>query len=163
ANVRRVDLAAALMGSPGDLAAAVNLMLGDVARPPLAAAQVAAFIGNGIPTTVRRARVATHPNQEPPDAALHERAIESSHRHYETEMLKTTRLFPHVVETLDHFSGKRLGIVTSKEVRFTRFLLNHFGIAKYFQAIVGGDMTPARKPDPQPVLEALRLLEGQAA
>src|SRR5689334_11423410 len=162
ATILLFDLDGTLIDSLGDLAASINLMLRDLDRPPLGAEQVAAFIGNGIPTTVRRALVATHPNQEPPDPALHERAIESVHRHYATEMLNTTRLFPNVVETLDHFRGKRLGVVTSKEVRFTKFLLDHFGIANYFGAIVGGDTTPARKPDPQPVLEALRLLEGQA-
>ena len=157
------DLDGTLIDSLGDLAASINLMLSDLDRPPLNAAQVAAFIGNGIPTTVRRALVATHPTEQPPDPALHERAIESVHRHYASQMLNTTRLFPTVVETLEHFSGKRLGVVTSKEVRFTKFLLDHFGVAKYFQAIVGGDTTPARKPDPQPVLEALRLLDGQAS
>jgi phosphoglycolate phosphatase len=154
------DLDGTLIDSLGDLAASINLMLGDLDRPPLSAAQVAAFIGNGIPTTVRRALVATHPNQEPPDPLLHELAIAAVHQHYASQMLNTTRLFPNVVETLDHFSGKRLGVVTSKEVRFTEFLLEHFGVAKYFAAIVGGDTTPARKPDPRPVLEALRLLKG---
>ncbi|MFL6212696.1 MAG: phosphoglycolate phosphatase [Blastocatellia bacterium] len=162
ANLLLFDLDGTLIDSLGDLAASINLMLRDLDRPPLSAEQVAAFIGNGIPTTVRRALVATHPNQEPPDPALHELAIEAVHRHYATQMLNTTRLFPHVVETLEHFSGKRLGVVTSKEVRFTEFLLDHFGIAKYFKAIVGGDTTAARKPDPQPVLEALRMLDGPA-
>src|ERR1051325_3278075 len=154
ATIVLFDLDGTLIDSLGALAASLNLMLRDLDRPPLSREQVAAFIGNGIPTTVRRALVATHPNQEPPDPALHDAA---------TEMLKTTRLFPNVVETLEHFRGKRLGVVTSKEVRFTEFLLDHFGIAKYFDTIVGGDTTPARKPDPQPVLEALRLLEGRAA
>jgi phosphoglycolate phosphatase len=163
ATILLFDLDGTLIDSLGDLAASINLMLRDLDRPPLGREQVAAFIGNGIPTTVHRALVATHPNQEPPGPALHERAIESVHRHYATEMLNTTRLFPKVVETLDHFRGKRLGVVTSKEVRFTEFLLDHFGIAKYFEAIVGGDTTLARKPDPQPVLEALRLLEGPAS
>jgi len=163
ATILLFDLDGTLIDSLGDLAASINLMLGDLDRPPLSREQVAAFIGNGIPTTVRRALTATHPSEEPPDPALHERAIESVHRHYATQMLNTTRLFPGVIETLEHFHGKRLGVVTSKEVRFTEFLLDHFGIAKYFSAIVGGDTTPARKPDPQPVLEALRLLGGKAA
>ena len=162
ANLLLFDLDGTLIDSLGDLAATINLMLSDLGRPPLSADQVAAFIGNGIPTTVHRALVATHPGHEPPDEALHETAIEAVHRHYATQMLNTTRLFPNVIETLEHFRGKKMGVVTSKEVRFTEFLLDHFGIANYFGAIVGGDTTPARKPDPRPVLEALRLLDGQA-
>jgi phosphoglycolate phosphatase len=156
------DLDGTLIDSLGDLAASINLMLADFDRPPISREQVGAFIGNGIPTTVRRALVATHPNQEPPDADLHQRAIAAVHRHYAAEMFKTTRLFPNVIETLEHFHGKRLAVVTSKEVNFTHLMLDHFRIAKYFDAIVGGDTTPARKPDPQPVLEALRLLNGIA-
>ncbi|HKP11368.1 MAG TPA: HAD family hydrolase [Blastocatellia bacterium] len=162
ANLLLFDLDGTLIDSLGDLAATINLMLRDLDRPPLSAEQVAAFIGNGIPTTVHRALVATHPGEEPPDKALHDLAIETVHRHYATQMLNTTRLFPNVVETLEHFRGKKMGVVTSKEARFTEFILDHFGIAKYFGAIVGGDTTPARKPDPRPVLEALRVLDGPA-
>ena len=73
-------------------------------------------------------------------------------------MFNTTRLYPLVGETLAWFANKSKAVVTSKEVRFTKIILDHFDIAKYFDAIVGGDTTPARKPDPRPVLEALRLL-----
>lgn len=156
------DLDGTLIDSLGDLAATINLMLRDLDRPPVSREQVGAFIGHGIPTTVHRALVATHPTGEPPDAELHALAIETVHRHYANEMLSTTRLFPNVVETLRYFHDKGLAVVTSKEVRFTELMLDHFGIAKYFDAIVGGDTTPARKPDPQPVLEALRLLGGKA-
>jgi phosphoglycolate phosphatase len=156
------DLDGTLIDSLGDLTATINLMLRDLGRPPLSCEQLGAFIGNGIPTTVRRALTATDPRREPPDATLHARAVALVHEHYAGEMFKTTRLFPNVVETLDHFRDKRLGVVTSKEVRFTHLMLDHFGIAKYFDAIVGGDTTPARKPDPRPVLEALRLLGGPA-
>jgi phosphoglycolate phosphatase len=157
------DLDGTLIDSLSDLTASLNLMLRDLDRSPLSPEQVGAFIGNGIPTTVRRALVATHPDHEPPDADLHALAIATVHKHYATQMFKTTQLFPNVVDTLDFFRHKRLGIVTSKEVRFTHLMLEHFGIAERFAAIVGGDTTPARKPDPQPVLEALRLLGVAAA
>jgi len=154
------DLDGTLIDSLGDLTATINLMLRDLDRPPLSREQLGAFIGNGIPTTVERALTATHPRHELPAAELHAWAVTLVHEHYANEMLKTTQLFPNVVETLDHFRNKRMGVVTSKEVRFTHLMLDHFGIAKYFAAIVGGDTTPARKPDPRPVLEALRLLSG---
>jgi phosphoglycolate phosphatase len=162
ANLLLFDLDGTLIDSLGDLTATINLMLGDLERPPLSREQLGAFIGNGIPTTVQRALTATDPRHELPDAELHARGVALVHEHYASEMLKTTQLFPNVIETLDHFRDKRLGVVTSKEVRFTHLMLDHFGIAKYFTAIVGGDTTPARKPDPRPVLEALRLLNGLA-
>src|SRR6185369_17560771 len=88
------------------------------------------------------------------------RGIALMHSHYANEMLKTTRLYPRVSETLAALDEKRKAVVTSKEVRFTKIILEHFDIAKYFDAIIGGDTTPARKPDPGPVLEAVRQLGG---
>jgi phosphoglycolate phosphatase len=85
------------------------------------------------------------------------------HTRYAEEMFKTTRLYPKVAETLAALDNKLKAVVTSKEVRFTKLILDHFDISRYFHAIVGGDTTPARKPDPAPVLEALRLLDGSAA
>jgi phosphoglycolate phosphatase len=85
------------------------------------------------------------------------------HQHYAHEMLKTTRLYPYVSQTLDFFNDKSKAVVTSKEVRFTRILLDHFGIADRFDVIVGGDTVSARKPDPEPVREAIRLLGGSAS
>jgi phosphoglycolate phosphatase len=41
-------------------------------------------------------------------------------------------------------------------------ILERFNISGCFDAIVGGDTTPARKPDPGPVLEAMRQLGGAA-
>ena len=85
------------------------------------------------------------------------------HKHYADQMLVSTRLYPSVGETLRFFEHKRKAVVTSKEVRFTRIILEHFEIADCFDALVGGDTLPARKPDPGPVLEALRLVEKPAS
>src|SRR5689334_15665067 len=110
------DLDGTLIDSLGDLTATINLMLRDLERPPLSPEQLGAFIGNGIPTTVERALTATDPRHERPAAELHARAVALVHEHYASQMFKTTQLFPNVVETLDHFRSKRLGVVTSKEV-----------------------------------------------
>jgi phosphoglycolate phosphatase len=157
------DLDGTLIDSKTDLANSINLMLADVGRPQLDEAVVGGFVGDGVRVLVRRCLTATHPNHEPPNDELHKRGIALMHQHYADEMLKTTRLYPHVAETLDAFKDKRKAVVTSKEVRFTRILLEHFGIANRFDVIVGGDTVSARKPDPEPVREAIRLLGGSAS
>ena len=157
------DLDGTLIDSKSDLANSINLMLADLNRPPLDEATVGGFVGDGVRVLVHRCLTATDPNRQPPEESLHTKAIALMHSHYAQEMLKTTRLYPQVAETLAAFGNKRKAIVTSKEVRFTKIILDHFDIARYFDAIVGGDTTPARKPDPRPVLEALRLLGGSAA
>lgn len=157
------DLDGTLIDSKTDLANSINLMLQDLGRPTLTEAEVGGFVGDGVRVLVRRCLTATDPDQQPPDEALHAKGIELMHTHYADEMLKTTRLYPQVPETLAAFDQKRKAVVTSKEVRFTKIILEHFDIAHFFDAIVGGDTTPLRKPDPGPVLEALKQLGANAS
>jgi phosphoglycolate phosphatase len=157
------DLDGTLIDSRTDLANSINLMLADLNRPSLDEATVGGFVGDGVRVLVYRCLTATDANHLPPDEALHTKGISLMHSHYAREMLKTTCLYPQVAETLAAFGNKLKAIVTSKEVRFTKIILDHFNITRYFDAIVGGDTTPARKPDPRPVLEAIRLLGGTAA
>jgi len=156
------DLDGTLIDSRTDLANSINLMLSDLGRPPLDEATVGGFVGDGVRVLVRRSLTATDPNHQPPPVDLHAKGVELMHRHYAEEMFKTTHLYPQVAETLAALDNKLKAVVTSKESRFTKQILEHFDISRYFDAIVGGDTTPARKPDPAPVLEALRLLEGSA-
>jgi phosphoglycolate phosphatase len=157
------DLDGTLIDSRTDLANSINLMLTDLGRPLLDEVTVGGFVGDGVRVLVYRCLTASDPNHLPPEEALHAKGIALMHNHYAEEMLKTTRLYPQIAETLAFFGKKRKAVVTSKEVRFTKIILDHFDIAGYFDAIVGGDTTPARKPDPRPVLEAIRLLGGPAA
>jgi phosphoglycolate phosphatase len=157
------DLDGTLIDSRTDLANSINLMLADLGRPLLDEVTVGGFVGDGVRVLVHRCLTATDPNHQQPEEALHANGIALMHSHYADEMLKTTRLYPQIAETLASFGNKRKAVVTSKEVRFTKIILDHFDIARYFDAIVGGDTTPARKPDPRPVLEAVRLLGGPAA
>lgn len=156
------DLDGTLIDSKTDLAASINLMLVDLGRPPLSEDTIGSFVGDGVRVLVYRSLTATDPARQPPDERLHAEGIARMHSHYANQMLNATCLFPGVVDTLDFFRDKRLGVVTSKEVRFTRILLDHFRITHYFNCIVGGDTLPERKPDPKPVIEAVRLLDGQA-
>src|ERR1044071_2061453 len=153
------DLDGTLIDSKSDLRKSINFMLSHLGRPQIDEATVGSFFGDGVRVLVRRCLTVTDPNHQPPDEELHKRGVALMHQHYADEMLKTTKLYPHVSETLAHFNNKRKAVVTSKEVRFTKIILEHFRIASCFDSIVGGDTTPARKPDPAPVLEALRMLD----
>jgi phosphoglycolate phosphatase len=156
------DLDGTLIDSGSDLASSINLMLGDLGRSALSEAKIGSFVGDGVRVLVYRSLTATHPNHQPPDEALHAKGIALMHSHYADEMFKTTRLYPGVEKTLAAFDNRRKAVVTSKEVRFTKMILERFNISGCFDAIVGGDTTPARKPDPGPVLEAMRQLSGAA-
>jgi phosphoglycolate phosphatase len=156
------DLDGTLIDSKADLARSINLMLAELGRSALSEETVGGFVGDGVRVLVRRSLTATDINRQPPEPELHARGVELMHKHYADQMLVATSLFPGVADTLRFFSGKKKAVVTSKEVRFTRILLDHFGITDCFDAIVGGDTLPERKPDPAPVIEGLRLLDATA-
>jgi pyrophosphatase PpaX len=67
----------------------------------------------------------------------------------------------HVLTTLKD-EGRRLGLVTAKrrgtvDLAFARLPIEHF-----FDVVVAGDETQLHKPDPAPLLLALRRLEANA-
>jgi len=73
------------------------------------------------------------------------------------------RPFPGVLETVTAVrdSGRVLGIVTSKKRRATRMGLVRCELPEeWFEAIVTADDVDRYKPEPDPVLEALRLLDA---
>lgn len=154
------DLDGTLIDSLRDIAASVNLMLAELDRAKLDEAAVSRFVGDGVRVLVYRALTATDPAHHPPDDNLHADGLALMRKHYAKQMLVTTRLYPGVAETLEHFREKPKAIVTSKETEFTRKIISHFGIADHFQCVIGGDTLPERKPDPRPVLEAIIQMGG---
>jgi phosphoglycolate phosphatase len=117
-------------------------------------------VGDGVRVLIHRALTATHPDKQPPDSILHAQGLEIMKNHYAEQKLVKTRLYPGVSETLAYFSNKKKAVVTAKEADFTRDLLEYFGIAEYFDCIIGGDTCPKKKPDPAPLLEALKRMGG---
>jgi pyrophosphatase PpaX len=57
--------------------------------------------------------------------------------------------------------GRRLGIVSAKRRQTVERVFEGAGIGEYFDAVVGSDDTDRHKPDPDPVLKALELLEAE--
>jgi phosphoglycolate phosphatase len=68
--------------------------------------------------------------------------------------------FPGVRESLRrlHEAGLRTGVVTNKQQRFARGLLELLELIAWVDLVVGGDSCERRKPDPQPLLFACERL-----
>jgi pyrophosphatase PpaX len=56
--------------------------------------------------------------------------------------------------------SRRLGIVSAKRRPTVERALRSAGMGEYFDVVVGSDDTQRHKPDPEPVLKALELLEA---
>ena len=87
-------------------------------------------------------------------------ALKRFEHHYALLNGLRSALYPGVREGLAALRsrGVRLACVTNKPARFTQPLLEHFDLARYFDAVVSGDSVARGKPDPEPLLAACRQL-----
>lgn len=87
--------------------------------------------------------------------------------HYQTIHTEKTVLLPRAKEAIEFaHSMARLGVVTTKTSEFSRILLEHFDLMKYFDVLIGREDVEHPKPDPEPVIKALLALghrHGQVA
>jgi phosphoglycolate phosphatase len=148
------DLDGTLVDSAADLRMALNVTLRELHRREMTLEEARHMIGDGTRALVERALAATGPVSE----------LEWAHRRflktYEAAPAKLSRLYPGVQTTLEslHASGARFAICTNKPQAATVAILEAFDIAKYFDAMLGGDVVPFRKPDPRHLLAAIKQL-----
>lgn len=147
------DLDGTLIHSAPELLNAANTYLAGLDRAPLTLAELQGFIGNGVPTLVKRLRAARALDTGPEDIA---RFLGI----YQNNPVGHTTVYPGVVAALQTLSlaGVPLGVCTNKPEKPTRDILDHFGINRYFRTVVGGDTLPVHKPDPAPLRHAMQEL-----
>jgi len=79
--------------------------------------------------------------------------------HYRTIHTQKTVLLPKVKEAIELASSfATLGVVTTKTGKYSRELLEYFGLMKYFEVLIGYEDVQNPKPDPEPIIKALNLL-----
>lgn len=73
-----------------------------------------------------------------------------------------TRMFDGAMEAVEALKteGYAVGICTNKPERLAEQLLTSLGVREAFGCLVGADTLPVRKPDPAPLFEAVRRLNG---
>lgn len=141
------DLDGTLIDSVPDLHAAGNMLLAELGLAPIDLATARSFVGDGARVYIKRSLDAR--GQVPDDSALTD-ATERFIALYEEHASDRTVPYPDVPETLAALkeTGFRLGICTNKPERATHKVLALLGLDHLFDAIVGGDTLPVRKPDP---------------
>lgn len=163
ADARRcllIDLDGTLVDSLADIAASVDHVRALNELPPLGTEGVRPLIGDGVRLLLSRSLAAAdvHPNGE----AL-ERALAAYDAHHQTQCTANTAPYPGVAEQLARYreEGRQLAVVTNKPLHFAERILEHLGLASYFDTVLGGSCAAARKPDPAPLRLALDRLGAQ--
>jgi phosphoglycolate phosphatase len=144
------DMDGTLVDSLPDLATATNEMRALHGLPPLPAETVRTYIGNGIRLLAERAVAGTG---VPVDAAA-----EETRAAYARHLTDATRPMPGINPLLRALraAGHVLGIVTNKPAPHNLRLVEHLGWLPLFDVILAGGDLPRLKPDPAPILEAMR-------
>lgn len=148
------DLDGTLVDTKADLAAATNFMLATLELPTLTIAQAEQFIGEGARVLVERALGLQRADLVPHGFGLFM-------EYYTAHLLDKTQPYAGIPELLAaaHAQGSVLSVLTNKPEAPGRAILGGLGLADFFEALVGGDTLPTRKPDPQGV-HYLRQLTG---
>jgi len=153
-----IDLDGTLFDTVDDITAAANAMLADAGRAPLGRELVAAYVGKGAANFVGRA-LAVPPAMQA-DADQIERWLPVFLAHYHACNGRCAQIYPGVVDGLHALRalGLKLAVVTNKPRSLTLQLLDQFALADLFDIAVAGGDTEKRKPDPEPLLHACKLL-----
>ncbi|MBN1141335.1 MAG: HAD-IA family hydrolase [Deltaproteobacteria bacterium] len=143
------DLDGTLADTVDDLATAVNLLRGELGLEPMTVAEIKERVGDGARLLMKRSL---------PQELFREQLLERFLILYRDYQCEKTRLFPGLGAFLEGHRRDKLAVITNKPLHLSRLLLEDLGIIHYFSLLFGAESCPTRKPDPGPILEALRQL-----
>lgn len=165
-NVKAVmfDLDGTLVNTAPELAFAINQMLAELSLPTLPQQQIAAYIGQGAQTLIKRC--VTAGSSAEVDDALFERAQSLFFAHYANNVTQS-KPYAGVLNALTELKnlGLRLACVTNKPEKFTLPLLHASGLMDFFEIVVSGDTLAKKKPDPiqlQHICAKFNVMETEA-
>ena len=148
------DLDGTFADTAPDLAHALNTVLENHGRPGLELAQIRSVVSHGGRALIELGFGIndTHPDFEP----LRQELLAV----YRDDIARHTQLFPGIEDILIYIRshGLKWGIVTNKPRWLTEPLMQGIDLPTKPDCIVSGDTLPQRKPDPEPLLHACRLI-----
>jgi phosphoglycolate phosphatase len=150
-----IDLDGTMVDTIGDFHAALNLMLTDLALPPVDKASISLMVGKGSEHLIRS--VLAHLGA---DAARYDAAWDRYQLHYLAINGRHSDVYAGVAAGLAALraAGLRLACLTNKPTEFARPLLQAKGLDAYFEVVFGGDAFERKKPDPLPLVKTCEAL-----
>lgn len=156
------DLDGTLVETAPDLAAALNHALALAGHDPVSVDAVRHMIGDGARALLRRG-IAVN-GSEPPAGEI-ERWFDILIDYYWDHVADESTAFPGAVGILEMLRGRgaKLAVCTNKPARHADKLLAALDLARYFDAVLGGDSLAVRKPDAGHLLGAVSAMGGDPA
>ena len=156
------DLDGTLIDSVPDLTTSLNCMANRLGIDGYSEDLVRSWVGNGASILVKRALLRSKDISTTLDEEYFKEALNIFFECYEANLCKETKLFDGVVETLEELKDRDLilSIVTNKPSKFTTPIIKELEIDKYFDVVIGGDDLKVKKPEPEPLLEAIKRVDS---
>jgi len=94
-----------------------------------------------------------------------EKAVFLYRRHHKAALLKYSALMPDAKPLLRYLKGKghKLAVASNRPTKFSRILIRHLKIAKYFDYSLCADKLKLGKPHPEILLKIMRKLGAKKA
>ena len=152
------DLDGTLIESLPDIQLATNRTLGDFGLDPLDDKTTRGFVGKGSRHLLTQALL--YHGKVPTDEEIDYAYVRFLH-HYSLAPNAAGYVFPGVEATLQSLAdvGHELAVCTNKPHEPTVQVMKAYGIADFFDVIVGGDDVENRKPHPDHLLETTKRLK----
>lgn len=154
------DLDGTLVDSIPDLTIAIDNMLQDLSRPPAGIEKVTMWVGNGVPSLIKRALADNMMGDQSKviDLSLFEQAHKCFRHHYANEIGRHSCLYSGVRKFLKKMAEEKVkqAVITNKPADFARKLLKIMAIDHFFELTVGGDTLTEKKPYPLPLQYTMR-------
>lgn len=151
------DLDGTMVDSLDDLTDATNHMLRRFGRGEVTRGEVCLLVGQGAKRLVERAMPGASADEV-------EEGVQLFLAYNDAHIADNTRLYPGVMETIpnlgEHF---QLAVISNKYEAHCCKLLDVFGLTGFFQAVMGVDSHPMRKPSPEPLLKVMADLGATSA
>lgn len=146
------DLDGTLVDSVPDITTATDTMLQALGAAPAGEARVRNWVGNGAARLVARALAHAGREHQQDQAMTLWRAA------YQLCCTRSSQLYPDAKALLQALqaAGCKLALTTNKPIQFARPLIEHLGIAHYFELVLGGECVANKKPAPDMLLEVLQ-------
>ena len=138
------DLDGTLVDTREDIARSANHMLAEMGLSAISKEEVARYVGRGLFQLVQSCLKTDDPKKIEKGAKIYR-------AYYAEHMLDHSELYSGAREILEHFKGRKQGVLTNKPNPFSEDLLKALGVGNYFEMIVAGDSEYPKKPSPAAV------------
>lgn len=147
------DLDGTLINSSKDIAISANYALEKLGFPKLAEEEIVKHIGYGGENLLRNILPVNDEN-------ILKEAVKIFREYYFSNpaiYTKPYELIPEILESLKK-QGKKIAVITNKYYDISKEILEKLDIFHYIDLLLGGDSVKNKKPNPEPVLKAMKTL-----